>query len=226
MNFVTRAAVVNVIEHQERIREYLIKLEKEKKYLPGCFVQLSLEEVSASDIWPESRTFSVASYQKGWMRFIIKNNGNYTNRIFNELCVGSYCTIKYPFGDLFKKNTEDEKHVFLAGGVGVTPYFGLIEYFKSQKKLDNIHLLYSAKYYKDFLHLNDLQETLGGRLQVFVTQENGSGFKNRRIQIEDVKKIADSKSHIYICGSSSFNSYYKEELGMNGFDKLHMDEWE
>ena len=104
MNHVTQTEVIQVIKHSKDTREYVLELEKERKYNPGSFVQLTLDLVTASDIWPESRTFSIASYEKGVMKFIIKNVGSYTSRIFSELEVGKKCTIKYPFGDLFKKN--------------------------------------------------------------------------------------------------------------------------
>lgn len=55
------------------------------------------------------------------MNFIIKNAGKYTNRIFDDLNEGDKCTIKYPFGDLYNKNSIDEKHLFLAGGIGIRP---------------------------------------------------------------------------------------------------------
>ncbi len=69
--------VVEVIEHKKDIKEYDFELENERKYNPGLFVQLTLDLVTASDICPDSRTFSIASYEKGTMRFIIKNVGMY-----------------------------------------------------------------------------------------------------------------------------------------------------
>lgn len=75
MNYVFQAEVIDVIEYKKDINEYILKLDKERKYSPGAFVQLALDIVSASDIWPESRTFNIASYQKGDMRFITKNVG-------------------------------------------------------------------------------------------------------------------------------------------------------
>ena len=65
MNYVSQADVVNVIKHNEEVRENKLKIDKE---------------------------------------------------IFEELKEGDKCTIKYPFGDLYIKNSVDEKHLFLAGG--------------------------------------------------------------------------------------------------------------
>jgi ferredoxin-NADP reductase len=226
MNYVTQAEVIGVIEHSKEIREYVLRLEKERKYNPGSFVQLTLDLVTASDIWPDSRTFSIASYEKGLMRFIIKNVGSYTSRIFNELNLGERCTIKYPFGDLFNKKTEYERHLFIAGGVGITPYFSLIKYFELKGLSKNIHLFYSVRFYDDLLHYESLKNTLGKNMEVFVTREKFDNCYNGRISIEDINRVANKETNIYICGSKTFNSDYKELLIKNGYTKIHMDEWE
>lgn len=226
MNYVTQAEVIEVIEHSKDIREYVFRLEKERKYNPGSFVQLTLDLVTASDIWPDSRTFSIASYEKGLMRFIIKNVGSYTSRIFNELNIGERCTIKYPFGDLFNKKTENESHLFIAGGVGITPYFSLIKYFESKGLSKNIHLFYSVRFYDDLLHYESLENTLGKNMAVFVTREKIDNCYNCRISIDDINRVADKETNIYICGSKTFNSDYKELLIKNGYTKIYMDEWE
>jgi len=228
MNYVSEAEVIDVIEHKKDIKEYILKLDKKRKYSPGAFVQLTLENVSASDIWPESRTFSIASYQNGMMRFIIKNVGIYTNRIFNELRVGKKCTIKYPFGELFDDKLIDENHIFIAGGVGVTPFIGLVEYFKSRDRLRNVNLFYSAKVECDLIHINELKESLKDHLKVFITKKKTSKYIERRMQISDIEMVLDKKdnSNFYICGPKEFNNEINILLISKGYTKIHMDEWE
>lgn len=226
MNHVTQTEVIQVIKHSKDTREYVLELEKERKYNPGSFVQLTLDLVTASDIWPESRTFSIASYEKGVMKFIIKNVGSYTSRIFSELEVGKKCTIKYPFGDLFKKKSGNEKHLFIAGGVGITPYLSLIKYYELNDLLDNISLFYSAKYFEDLLHYVQLKKILGENMEVFITREKCCNYHNKRITLEDINRIANEETNIYICGSKSFNLDYKELLIKKGYTKIYMDEWE
>ena len=227
MNYVTQAEVIEVIEHSKDIREYVLRPEKERKYNPGSFVQLTLDLVTASDIWPDSRTFSIASYEKGLMRFIIKNVGSYTLRIFNELNLGKRCTIKYPFGDLFNPKIENERHLFIAGGVGITPYFSLIKYYELKGLLKNIYLFYSVRFFDDLLHYKSLKNTLCKNMEVFITREKIDNCYNSKISIADIHRVAaDKETNIYICGSKTFSSDYKELLIKNGYTKINMDEWE
>lgn len=226
MNYITTATLKEMISHASDIREFLFEIDMERRYNPGSFVQLTLGEVSASDIWPESRTFSIASFQPGVMRFIIKNEGDYTQKLFDALNVGCVCTIKYPFGDLFDKKTVDEEHVFLAGGVGITPYLGLIEYYESIGKLDRVRLFYSVREEKDLIHYETLKQKLTDRLHVYITREKSARFTSRRMTLEDIKAQSHLKSNVYVCGSKAFNQAFKSQLSASGYNKIHMDEWE
>lgn len=53
---------------------------------------------------------------------------------------------------------------------------------------------------------------LGDRIIIFITQDNGEYYFNRRIGINDVKRIAIKDINIYVCGSKAFISDYKEHL--------------
>lgn len=226
MNFVTQATVLGIIEHHDNVKEFTLFLEKERKYNPGSFVQLTLDLVTASDIWPDSRTFSIASWEKGHMKFIIEKKGYYTSRIFNELQVGCNCTIKYPFGDLFDRNALHEKHLFMAGGLGITPFIGLGRYFAENNLIENVNLFYSTKYKHNQLYFKEMKELFGNRLELFITREKAEECHNRRICLDDVLRVADIDTNIYICGSKEFNSSFNGQVSTSGYKKIHMDEWE
>ena len=227
MNYVSLATVTEIVDHKQDIKEYTFELDQERKYLPGSFVQLSLAKVNASQIWPESRTFSIASYKKGILILIIKNVGSYTSQIFSELQIGSLCTIKYPFGNLFDKQNINDRHLLIAGGVGITPFLSLIDYFEKEGKLKNLSMLYSVKYYSDLINHQKLKVKLQGKIQIHITRESQDGFINRRICLEDIASLTESKvDHIYICGSRDFNQSLTRQLISNGYLNIHMDEWE
>ena len=176
--------------------------------------------------WPESRTFSIASYDESIMRFVIKNVGEYTSKIFNELYSGSCCTIKYPFGDLFDIDSDCENHLLIAGGIGVTPFLSIVKYFELKGRVNNVNMFYSAKYFDDLIHIDYFMKVLGDRLQLFITREQHDNCRNHRISLNDISKIANKETNIYICGSRDFNNNYKDLLSRNGYAKIHMDEWE
>lgn len=226
MNFVSSAEVIKVVVHSPNVREFVLKVEKIKKYRPGSFVQLTLDIVTASDIWPESRTFSIASYEYSIVKLIIKKSGVYTSRIFDELHEGKRCTIKYPFGELFDVKIANEKHLFLASGTGVTPFLSLISYFSQSDLIDNICLLYSVKKVADILYRDEISKVLKTNVEFFVTQEVSTRFHNRRIELSDIKRFSEKEANIYICGNKDFNNSFRKMLLEQDYKKIHMDEWE
>lgn len=172
MAFVIQATVESVRTLRPDLREYILRPDKARPYPPGAFAQLSLEEVSASDIWPEARCFSIASIDRAQLRLIIQKVGSYTERIFETLEPGSRCTLKYPLGSMYERGRETESQLMLAGGVGITPFLSMIPYFAAQGRSAQLHLLYSEKKRSDCLYLNELLGWLGrDRLELFLTRE-------------------------------------------------------
>lgn len=232
MAVVTQAEVISVKEHTEEIREYILKPDKYRRFEAGMFLQLTLEEVNSSDYWPESRTFSLASYynKEKIIRLIIKKAGQYTTRIFNEVKEGNEITIKYAYGD-FILPVFDQKNdiICLAGGTGVTPFFSFIEALEEQNKLERLKILYSAKKYEDFIRLKFLKDKLNDeQLILFTTQEECEDTINRRITEDDVINAASDyqEAHYYICGTNEFNSNFKEKLENENLKNIYLDQWE
>jgi ferredoxin-NADP reductase len=224
MNYVVQAEIIGKKMIQPDVVELLVKPEKIRNYTPGSFAQLSLETATASERWPESRTFSIASYSKEYIRFIIKEQGEYTKRIVKDSKIGQLITIKYPFGEMFNRKNADSRHIFIAGGLGITPFLSMIDYFK-ENGLNNYFLFYSVKFKHQFIDLDQLKNKTKN-LYLFTTKED-SEYISRRINIDDIQKLRlCSTDHFYICGSKDFIMYFRDSIVKLGFTNIHMDEWE
>ena len=226
MNYVSRALIKKKEYLTEDTIELHLKPELRIKYNPGSFLQLTLEEVTASEVWPESRTFSIASYDFNSIRIIVKLQGEYTHRIFNESRLDKIVTIKYPFGDLYTKSNDHKSHVFIAGGVGITPFIGLAEYFDQIANYDT-YLFYSSKKVKSLLFIDYLKKKIGN-VKLFTTQELNKLSMNRRIEIKDILSIEaiNKDTCFYISGSNNFISSYQSQLKKLGFSQIFYDQWE
>lgn len=223
MNYVVQAEITSKRMIQSDVVELIVKPSKIRPHSPASFVQLSLEIADASQRWPESRTFSIASYSREYMRFLIKDQGAYTKRIVNETHVGQLITIKYPFGEMFNKKDITQRHIFIAGGLGITPFLSLIDYFE-ENKLDNYYLFYSAKTKNQLIDVEILSKRVKN-LNLYTTKEV-SNYNSRRIIIDDFNHLnLNQNDHIYICGSKEFINYFKVEFNRFGMQNIHMDEW-
>jgi ferredoxin-NADP reductase len=231
MSVVSRALVQEVIRHSETVREYILQVEHYDSYEPGQFLQLSLDLVDASGNWPESRTFSLASYQPNekTIRLIIKREGPYTGRIFNELSVGTACTIKYAYGDFMLPMFDEEESIHcIAGGTGIAHFLSFMEYLNANDQIDRLYLYYSARQASELVHCNDIVQTLNhSNLQLYSTRESSESVRNRRMEINDVMQNVKNieEEHFYICGSTDLVSYFKEELEKSGAVNIYTDEW-
>lgn len=228
---ISKAIVKEVIEHKDDLREYILLPEKYRAFRAGMFLQLTLDNVSASDYWPESRTFSIASsYDKliPSFRLIIRRVGKYTSRIFNELQANSTCTLKYAFGDMMLPKDENREIICVAGGSGIAPFLSFVDECKKLNKLGKLYILYSSKTQIEMLYKEKLSESLGTNFKPFITRETVSCAQNRRISVDDVLSLSRTLSNpcFYVCGSPDFITYFKNSLLSSGKTDVFTDEWE
>jgi ferredoxin-NADP reductase len=229
----SNAIVKDIIIHKDDLREYILEPEKYRRYQPGMFLQLTLDIVTASDIWPESKTFSICNaYNKSnkEFRLIIRRVKKYTTKIFDTLKIGSTCTVKYAFGDMLLPNNLNEKSIIcIAGGSGIAPILSFIEDLKQRNNLFNFHLFYSVKTSKELLYLDNILNNLkSNNLYTYVTQEKTDRHINRRIGINDIILSVPNnlEPHFYICGSPDFINSFKTNLLKRCYNNVHIDEWE
>jgi ferredoxin-NADP reductase len=231
MPVVCDAQVMEVRERNEQIKEFILKPGKYIGFEAGQFLQLTLEHVTASDYWPESRTFSIASYlsKDKIIRLIIKKVGIYTTRIFNELLPGKYCTIKYAYGDFTLPVYDEENEiVYIAGGTGIAPCLAYIDALKELGQLDRLRLLYSVKCRQDIIDPERLKNSISqDKYKLFLTREENQDAICRRIEVDDILTHSpkDRDRHYYICGSKEFTIRFKKLLENEGMPSIHIDKW-
>jgi len=223
MAITSRATITDIREINSELREFWLVPEKKSRYEAGQFLQFCIEEVEVSDYWPESRTFSIASYQKGKIRLIIKKVGKYTTRIFEELNINSVVTIKYAYGDFLLPFDSSSQIVCIAGGTGITPFLAFIDYLENVGGLDRMFLYYSAQTKQSMIDYEEIKEKFGDKVKFFTTREENENTINHRISKEDI--LIGVNTTYYVCGSEAFNDYYKRLLFDLGCINVKVDEW-
>jgi ferredoxin-NADP reductase/Na+-translocating ferredoxin:NAD+ oxidoreductase RnfD subunit len=80
-------------------------------------------------------------------------------------------------GDFVLPKNPKQKLVFIAGGIGITPYRSMIKYLIDRNEARIITMLYSARTAKDFAYTDvfeEARETLGLKTVYAVTDKNSS----------------------------------------------------
>lgn len=110
------------------------------KFQAGQFAFLRFK---SGGLEPESHPFSLSSApSEKNLKFLIKALGDYTGRLGN-LRAGDLCLIEGPFGKFSYKNTSGKNQIWLAGGIGITPFLSMAGDLKDDGY--KIDLYYSTK---------------------------------------------------------------------------------
>jgi ferredoxin-NADP reductase len=118
-----------------------------------------------------------------------------------------------------KHQLKQEKLLFLAGGVGITPFMTMLEVIRARKVKADIVLLLSARGEEGNL-AKRFQEA-GIKTIIFDTGGEGSDVDvtRRRIKYGDITAVPDLKERgVYMCGPDGFMNAlkgYLEKAGVN-----------
>ena len=112
--------IKEVIKHTNI--EYTFRMEYHGDVKPGQFFEISIPKFGEAPI-------SVSGIGDGTVDFTIRRVGKVTNEVF-ENYVGDKLFIRGPYGNGFDVNNYKGKElVVIAGGTGVSPVRGIVQYF-------------------------------------------------------------------------------------------------
>lgn len=164
-------------------------------------------------------SFSDISGNK-YLRFTIKSSGDFTSKL-NELKEGIRVWIDGPFGVFSLNKSVNDKYLFIAGGIGISPIVSII---KSIVTKDAI-LMYSNRQEKDVVLQNDIDNSLV-KTHYFFTDKD----PNNMITIDKIKNLVPDfiKRDIYICGPLSMSRALNAGLIGAGVSKkqIHFEKFD
>ena len=203
-----------------------VTLQRYKQWVPGMFMQISMNEKTASEPWLDGHSFSFASWGSKKALILVRKEGMFTTELVRRTKEGFTTTVRYPFGDFLL--TASKEKVFLAGGAGISVFLSYFDFINSSgRHSEDVFLLYTTKRASETIE-NVYWDKLPNFVSVrsFITGDGEIGYTGR-FKLEDLMStIPDFKDKEYfICGPSKFNSYWIEKLnGVEIFPKV--EHWE
>lgn len=114
--------ILEVIKHTEI--EYTFRMEFKGDVKPGQFFEVSLPKYGEAPI-------SVSGIGENYVDLTIRKVGKVTDEIFNNY-VGDKLFLRGPYGNGFDiNNYKDKEVIVVAGGTGLSPVKGIVDYFSS-----------------------------------------------------------------------------------------------
>ncbi len=201
----------------------LIPKEKGINFLPGQFIFIDLID---RNINREPHPFSISSASGSPLKIAIKELGDYTNKI-RDVKRGSLAKIEGPFGAFSFKNHTNKKQIWIAGGIGITPFMSMMRSLAKDDLNYNIVLYYSAKTGQAFAFADEIKQAAQKykdlRPVFWATDEKG--FITAEKIIEELPDAADRD--VLICGPRAMMFALKTQFLKAGFKKpqIHIEEF-
>lgn len=161
-----RSTIQEVIKHTDT--EYTFRMTYEGEVKPGQFFEVSLPKFGEAPI-------SVSGIGKNSVDLTIRKVGKVTNEIF-ENYVGDSLFLRGPYGNGFDVSLYEGKElVIVAGGTGVSPVRGVIDYFANHpEKAKSVTVIAGFRSPKDMLFREDFKRW-EKQLNVIVTVDDNQG---------------------------------------------------
>ncbi len=190
-------------------------------FQPGQYVMIYYKDEKGRI--NQKHTFSIASspFENGSIRLGIRVAGPFTQGLL-DMREGDEIFVEGPYGNFTFKQDHHFDLVFIAGGVGITPFISALRYAATNQLPNKMALIYSNRTLKSTLFLEELLElekqNPNFRSLFSITNEKlpyeMDSVVNRRIDARMMKKfIGDTRGKtFFICGPENFMEAMKENL--------------
>jgi predicted ferric reductase len=178
------------------------------EYQPGQFHFVTFQRSAGLPVEEHHWTVSSSPANKDFISSTIKESGDFTATI-GKTRVGDTALVEGPFGCFsYTFYPEDRDFVFIAGGIGITPFISMIRHMRDTGKEADVLLLCANRTEEDIVFGTELAEIEAGsspRLKVLHILSKPTGHwtgETGRLDRDKLTRLVGSKSEhaaYYIC---------------------------
>jgi predicted ferric reductase len=170
----------------------------------------------------QTHPFTIASApNEEGLRFVIKNLGDFTAKL-GELKAGDHVFVEGAYGTFNFKNMARKRQVWVAGGIGITPFLSMARSFEQSDGVE-AHLFYSvadgAQAYGSE-ELTRLSAGLKGSLDFTLHDSSKQGFISVEQIAKQVQNVAECE--VLLCGPKGMMKALEEQFIAAGVSKKHI----
>ena len=190
------------VNHIGDIVELYFKKPKDFEYQPGQFVFIRFPIFEG---YKELFPFSISTDpSKKHIRLSIKKSGDYTSNLIPRLREGDTAIVMGPYGRFGERYlAHDKDMIWIAGGIGITPFLSLAKHESLFPTGRKIHLIWSVNNKKEAFHDHELVEESSKNKNLkythWIADEKGFITADDVIQLIGGKKEVQ-KRIIFLCG--------------------------
>ncbi|MGQ0656784.1 MAG: ferredoxin--NADP reductase [Chromatiales bacterium] len=196
-------------------------------FKPGQALDVVLIDSPTADAQSARHTFSLVSAPfQGDLVVATRMRDSAFKRAFKSLSIGSPVKLEGPFGSLTLHNNRARPAVFIAGGIGITPFMSILRQAAEDQLPQRLLLLYSNRRPEDAAFLPELleleQQNENFRLVATMTEMNKSSQpwegETGLIDEDLVKKVGGDLSApiYYLAGPPAMVDAMRQALNRAG----------
>lgn len=201
----------------DTIRSYYFRPEKPLRYDPGQFVALPLE---LPDGTRESKWFTLASSPLDELLCVTTRHSPHDSpykRQLQSFRRGAELHITELLGDFVLPMDKRRPLVFVAAGIGITPFRSMLRWMAQTGEQRDIRLLYSSGTPEDLVYRDELEGYLFDRVYITCTRPPASWRGNTGpITPQLIVEAAAADALIYIAGPDGVVSGLTDALPKYG----------
>lgn len=213
--------VANVIKLNTVVVEIHLAPQKDSlAFEAGQFVFVKFLD---KNIGGESHPFSLVS-APGEKNLVlaIKKLGDYTKNI-DALHIGSQAIIEGPHGIFSYRRTRYQKQIWIAGGIGITPFMSMAHALKNNVDY-SVDLYYCVKDEHEAIYLNELKG-ISQKIHIILHRSKTEG----RISADIIAKKSNGfhNTSIFMCAPVPMIQSLKQQFLLQGVQKkdIHSEEF-
>lgn len=227
-----KLTLVKKQEETKDVTSFFWKADPPFEWKPGQYLYYTVK-LPENDPRGNVRHFTIsASPTEGEIRLTTKLSDSLYKKTLFELAEGTEINGSGPRGDFVLDEEKAEPQVFLAGGIGITPFRAFIKYAVDKGFKTPIHLIYSNSTPEEITFKSDLDTWAAAHENILIThtitkpeesKEPWSGLTGRidaaMIQMEIGKWKQGTRSALeiptitwWLCGPPAFTEAMEAEL--------------
>ena len=222
-----KATFHDSIEEASNIRTFRFKPERPVDFVAGQFTELFLPHDDADDRGIK-RWFTISSAPFDEYLTIttkLSENSSTFKQTLQTLKPGDEVTLAEPMGDFVLPRDNAIPVIFVAGGIGITPYHSILSWLAAEDdEYRNIKLLYAVNsedeiIFQDTFHKADINPTI-----VVSNPSSEWGGERGRITADHILKLTEpaKDSLIYISGPEPMVESLRDDLINLEFPKTNI----
>lgn len=189
---------------------------------PGQFLFVRFPGAGGLD---ESHPFTISSAPaESAIRLTIKASGDFTRHLYQTLQPGTNALLDGGYG-MFQYQAGGPKQIWVAGGIGLTPFLSFIRHGKLDREID---FYYTARAREEALFVDEIEAAAkqNPKFRAFVRYSLESGS----LTVEEIVKNAGEsfkERDVYMCGPLGMLHAYADKFKALGLpeDQIHFEEF-